>query len=170
MFRVFRKMKEKFKKTPEPKLKKRRISYMRSEIENQLYTPKRTITDIIVHCTASPDNRDIGRAEIDLWHRKRGWKQIGYHFVIRRTGFIEPGRPVDKAGAHCKGNNSNSIGIVLVGIRRFDPRQFLALNDIIARLKTHYPKAVIKGHREYRSAKAQGKTCPNFDVKKVLTV
>ena len=62
-----------------------------------------TIDKIIVHCSATPEGRDIDAAKIDEWHKKRGWKMIGYHFVVKLDGIIELGRPLDMQGAHTKG-------------------------------------------------------------------
>lgn len=44
------------------------------------------IKKIIVHCAATPPSMDVGAAQIDAWHKERGWKGIGYHFVITRGG------------------------------------------------------------------------------------
>ena len=68
----------------------------------------RRIDSIIIHCTASPDYMDIGVKEIDRWHKDRGWSQIGYHYVVRRNGEIERGRPIEQQGAHAKGANQTS--------------------------------------------------------------
>ena len=75
----------------------------------------RKVNLLVIHCAATKPNMDIGRDEIDSWHKARGWSGIGYHYVIRRDGRIESGRPVEQAGAHASGYNANSIGICLVG-------------------------------------------------------
>ena len=64
-----------------------------------------SIRYLVVHCAATPPEMDIGAKEIDLWHRQRGWSGIGYHFVIRRDGRVEAGRPLDRPGAHAQGFN-----------------------------------------------------------------
>ncbi|MBR1449131.1 MAG: N-acetylmuramoyl-L-alanine amidase, partial [Prevotella sp.] len=70
----------------------------------------RTITLIVVHCSAvRPDQRSSAK-DIDGWHRQKGWNGIGYHYVIRRSGQIEPGRPEATVGAHCVNHNSHSLG------------------------------------------------------------
>ena len=62
----------------------------------------RTITFIVIHCSAVRPDQTSSAAQIDTWHRQRGWKLgIGYHYVIRRNGEIEPGRPEYLVGAHC---------------------------------------------------------------------
>lgn len=129
----------------------------------------REINKIIIHCSATKASQDIGAFQIDEWHRKLGWAGIGYHFVIRRNGKIEKGRPPEAAGAHCKGQNKNSIGICLVGgidaagkpENNFTDAQFQALRKLAADLKNNFPTASIHGHYEFAN-----KACPCFDVQK----
>lgn len=88
----------------------------------------RTIDSIIIHCAYTPPGMDIGATEIRRWHvEERGWKDIGYHYVVRRDGDVEPGRDLDgdgdvveEVGAHAAGHNAHSIGICLVGGRAED--------------------------------------------------
>ena len=82
----------------------------------------RLITEIIVHCTATRPEWWAGRhmadkvAEIRRWHvQDRGWKNIGYHYLIDRDGTVAEGRPVDQIGAHVQGKNTGTIGIALFG-------------------------------------------------------
>ena len=76
----------------------------------------RDISEIIVHCTATPRGRDVDTKEIRRWHTEdNGWSDIGYHFVVELDGDIGVGRPQEKSGAHCKGKNSTSIGVCYVG-------------------------------------------------------
>lgn len=74
--------------------------------------PLNTIT---VHCSATRAEQDIGVSTIRAWHRAKGWRDIGYHFVITRTGNIETGRPLSHIGAHVRGHNRGNIGICVVG-------------------------------------------------------
>lgn len=128
----------------------------------------REINKIIIHCSATKANQDIGAFQIDEWHKKQGWSGIGYHYVIRRNGQVENGRPLEVTGAHCKGQNKNSIGICLVGgidakgepENNFTEAQFLALRKLVKNLKQDYPGATIHGHYEFAN-----KACPCFDVK-----
>lgn len=135
----------------------------------------RQINLIVVHCSATRPSQDIGAAEIDRWHRQgNGWSQIGYHYVVRRDGTIEPGRPLEKRGAHVAGHNANSIGICLVGgvaeddaavaEENFTPAQWDALSELLRTLVIAYPKAAIVGHNELD----KGKACPSFDVQIAL--
>ena len=63
----------------------------------------REIDKIIVHCSATQEGKPISAATIDKWHKKRGWRGIGYHYVVGLDGMMEYGRPVEQAGAHVKG-------------------------------------------------------------------
>lgn len=132
----------------------------------------RTITSIIIHCSATAAGKDFTAADIDRWHRAQGWAGIGYHFVICIDGTVEPGRSIDKAGAHCSGHNANSLGICYIGGLASDgktpkdtrtPAQRLALRNLITTLHHIYPNATIHGHREFAP-----KACPCFDVRKEL--
>ena len=136
-------------------------------------TAKRKTTDfIVVHCSATTSKMDIGAAEIDRWHRGKGWQTIGYHYVIRRDGTVEEGREEDRIGAHVQIYNAVSIGICMVGgiaaddektaENNFTPEQFASLKQLIARLETMYPEAVVQGHRDFTGV---AKACPSFDVK-----
>lgn len=127
----------------------------------------REIKKLIVHCSATPPHMDIGATEIRKWHLEKGWADIGYHFVIRRNGDVEDGRPVDQAGAHTQGYNRESIGICLVGGNNeadFSFSQYHSLVALIEKLKTQYGSDItVHGHREFAD-----KLCPCFDVKQLL--
>lgn len=136
---------------------------------------------IVVHVSATPPDRDIGAQEIDEMHRARGWRGIGYHYVIRRDGRVEQGRPENQVGAHVAGWNSVSLGVCLVGGVDADGRpqdsrtaaQTAALEKLLRALVGRYPGATICGHRDL-SPDRDGdgaiepheylKACPCFDV------
>lgn len=130
-------------------------------------------TDFIaVHCSATRPSQDIGAADIRRWHVAKGWADIGYHFVIRRDGTIEHGRPLNVTGAHVEGFNNRSVGVCLVGgvkeddiatpENNFTREQFAALKHVLDEVKAHYPDAVVQGHRDFPGVT---KACPSFDVK-----
>ena len=75
----------------------------------------RTINEIIVHCTATPEGKDYTVEDITRWHKERGFKTIGYHYVVYRDGSVHEGRTLADVGAHCKGHNAHSIGVCYVG-------------------------------------------------------
>lgn len=144
----------------------------------------REIDHIIIHCAETPPDMDIGAAEIDRWHRARGWWGNGYHYVIRRDGTVESAasgkrcRPLEKAGAHVgncgAGWNKRSIGICLVGgcdkhdkeENNFTPEQWTSLKDLVEFLRTMFKDTVIMGHRDLIKLTNSGQTkyCPSFDV------
>ena len=129
----------------------------------------RDIDKIIVHCSATPEGRYTTIEEIRQWHLQRGWKDIGYHYVIYLDGTIHRGRPESVVGAHCSGYNKNSIGVCYIGGVAKDGKtpkdtrtegQKRALREILNRLKRDYPKATLHGHNEFAN-----KACPSFNVK-----
>ena len=127
----------------------------------------RTVQRIIVHCSATPAGRDVTAADIDSWHRQRGFDCIGYHFLVRLDGTIEAGRQLRKAGAHCLGQNARSVGVCYAGgldksgkpADTRTPAQRKALIDLIAALCQAFPGATVHGHREFAA-----KACPCFDA------
>lgn len=129
----------------------------------------RPISKLVVHCAATRPSMDIGADDIRGWHKMRGWSDNGYHYVIRRNGEIELGRPVEKSGAHVRGHNKHSIGICLAGgvdnsgnpEANYTNEQWSALDGLIHRLTREYPNAEVMGHNDLYS----GKACPCFDVK-----
>ena len=84
--------------------------------------PLKKVKYIIVHCSATPEGKDYTAADIDRWHRQQGWECIGYHYVVRLDGMLEPGRSIKYQGAHCKPLNSVSIGISEDSARTASPR------------------------------------------------
>ncbi len=87
------------------------------ELEAEFRSATRDITEVVVHWTAHFINQDVGAEEIHSHHKSDGFKGIGYHYVIRKDGTIERGRPINKEGAHAKenGHNRYSIGVAFVG-------------------------------------------------------
>lgn len=135
-------------------------------------TKNREKTDFIaIHCSATGPKQDFGAADIDKWHRAKGWKCIGYHYVIRRNGTVEEGREELTIGAHVENWNSVSIGVCMVGgvdandpkkaVNNFTPEQFASLKQLLVDLKIRYPSAIIQGHRDFPKV---AKACPCFSV------
>lgn len=159
----------------------------------------RFINQIVIHCSASVNGDSLFRGSlkagnlvtpvqaIDSWHKARGFKRsdefrkrqnqnltsIGYHYVIYTNGTIVTGRHLDEVGAHVQGNNTNSIGVCLVGTDQFTNAQWAALTLLVKSFASMYPKARVLGHRDY-SPDLNGdgqvtrnewlKICPGFDV------
>lgn len=128
----------------------------------------RTITLIIVHCSANRAGSALRMADIDSYHRSLGWIGCGYHYVIPTDGAIEPGRSEEMVGAHCKNHNRHSIGVCYIGGlskggKPADTRtdaQRIALRNLLELLHRRYPDALIVGHRDLDPQKE----CPCFDV------
>lgn len=138
----------------------------------------RSLSEIIVHCSATRPDWMNGKSaasktrEIKLWHtRDRGWKDIGYHWVIDRDGTTVPGRPVEQVGAHTQGRNTGTIGVCLIGghgssasdefSKNFTPEQDRALRALIARLRQQYGALEVSGHNQFAA-----KACPGFNAPK----
>ena len=131
-----------------------------------------TPVSVVLHCAATPDypygNKAfdlIGAADIDSWHRSRGFDCIGYHYVIRQSGMIEDGRPTDRMGAHTKGYNSDTLGICVVGNGRINREQLLALSELYKEFTFDYGITWQEwyGHYEFTDKK----TCPNMPMELV---
>ena len=125
----------------------------------------RTITLLVIHCSAVRPDQNSSAALIDTWHRQRGFHLgIGYHYVVRRNGQIELGRPEFMIGAHCQNHNAHSIGICYEGglNARGQPEdtrtaeQKSALRGLLKDLHRRYPQALIVGHHDLNPHKA----CP----------
>lgn len=149
------------------------------------------VNKIIVHCSATPAGADIGAKEIDTWHKDPplNWSMIGYHFVIRRDGTLEYGRPLTRQGVHVRGHNRRSWGICMVGgVRKahvdgkakmvadnnFTAAQFATLRSVVMMLKAICPDADVLGHRDTSPDRNNNgvvdpwewvKDCPCFDVR-----
>ena len=129
----------------------------------------RRINYIIIHCTATREGQPFTLDDVECWHRQRGWRQCGYHYVIRLDGTIEKGRAEEDIGAHCKGHNHDSIGVCYVGGLDSDGRpcdtrtseQRRAMHALVKELRVAYPGAEVVGHRDLPGVK---KSCPCFDV------
>jgi N-acetylmuramoyl-L-alanine amidase len=141
----------------------------------------RPISEIIIHCTATrpewraDDPTSAKVAEVRRWHvEDRGWKDIGYHFLIDRDGTVAKGRPLEQVGAHVQGHNTGTIGVSLIGghgssaddpfERHFTTKQDKALRKLIADLRKQFPAITkVTGHNQYAN-----KACPGFQVSRWL--
>jgi len=142
----------------------------------------RKINQIIVHCTATrPDwweNKTINEQvkEVTRWHLDRGFSDIGYHFLVSRSGEVVQGRPVEKSGAHAKSHNSDSIGVAMFGgfgsdaddlaTEHFTPLQLAATYELIRKLQEQYG---VKNENVIGHNRISSKSCPGFRVQKWLS-
>lgn len=137
---------------------------------NTLRKSKRSINEIIIHCSATQEGKNFTTDDIKRWHKQRGYSDIGYHYVIYIDGTVHNGRDVDISGAHCVNHNSHSIGICYVGGCEKDGKtpkdtrteaQKDSMLKLLLELRQLYPKAKIHGHRDFAN-----KACPSFDATK----
>jgi len=130
----------------------------------------RKINKIILHCSATPEGREVSVSTIRKWHLQRRFSDIGYHYVIGLDGTIHKGRPIEKVGAHCSYENIGSIGICYVGgmskdMKKAKDTRTQAQKDSLIKLMHEliykYNKDMtIHGHNEFSN-----KSCPSFIVK-----
>lgn len=132
---------------------------------------------IAVHCSATAADVDVDASDIRRWHRSRGWRDIGYHYVITRSGEVQKGRPDDMPGAHEPRINRRSIAVCLIGGSpphgspeqrkglgedNYTNEQWAALEKLVRTLTKTHPDAEVLGHRDVQGVK---KACPSFDAK-----
>lgn len=152
-------------------------------IPQRLKKSERKITEIIIHCSATPDGKDFTVDDIRRWHKQRGYSDVGYHYIVYRNGILAQGRDVNTIGAHAVGHNAHSIGICYIGgmnAENTQPedtrtlRQKARLLSLLVDLRKLYPNARIIGHRDLSLDKnGDGiiepsewmKACPSFDAK-----
>jgi N-acetylmuramoyl-L-alanine amidase len=128
----------------------------------------RAIDKIIIHCSATPEGRVTTVEDIRRWHKERGFSDIGYHYVVCLDGSVHKGRLLEQQGAHCLGQNKNSIGVCYIGGvsktgKSMDTRtkeQKEALKSLVESLKTQYPESVVYGHKDFTNTK----DCPCFNA------
>lgn len=128
----------------------------------------RELKRIILHCSATHDYEPdssafdlIGAKDIDVWHKHRGWNGIGYHYVVRRTGVIERGRPLLEIGAHAKGENTDTVGVCYVGTRRPTDAQLDSLLVLAKKFYTGYGLGAQAWHGHYEFS---NKECPGLPI------
>jgi hypothetical protein len=139
-------------------------------------TARYPVTEIILHCADTRPNWMAGRsladkvAEIRRWHvEQRGWRDIGYHWIVDRFGAVAPGRSESEIGAHVEGHNRGTIGICLLGgygasaddlfEKNFTGAQATAAKRLIGGIKRRTAIGRVSGHQDYAA-----KACPGFRV------
>lgn len=136
----------------------------------------REIRRIFLHCTATREGQYLSAEDIRDMHVNpppvgRGWRDVGYHWIVLLDGTVEPGRDEAKVGAHAEGHNGDSVAIAYVGGLTADgkspkdtrtPEQIDAIDRTIAGVRERHGQGVtVHGHNEVSS-----KACPSFDVSK----
>lgn len=130
----------------------------------------REIDELIWHCTATPAGRETTVAEIDRWHKARGWSGIGYHKVVHLDGSVSDGRPESQVGAHVANRNARTIGYVYVGGVDADdkrkardtrtPAQKRTMERLTREAIKRYGLTMVSGHSDYAN-----KACPSFNAR-----
>ena len=131
----------------------------------------RKINEIILHCSATPEGKDFRAADIDRWHKKQGWKCIGYNYVIDLDGKVEEGRPLSMTGAHTVGHNQNSIGVCYIGgvekdnVKKAKDTRTIAQKEsmyaLVYQLLNLYNLSIANVHCHNEFA---AKACPSFKI------
>lgn len=140
---------------------------------------------LVIHCTATPEGREVSAADIRRWHTSpppagRGWKQVGYTDLIHLDGRVE--RLVDnnedgnvdpwEVTNGAKGYNSVSRHVVYAGGLSSDKKtpkdtrtaaQLEAMAEYVRTFHRRHPSVKIVGHNELAA-----KACPSFDVREWL--
>lgn len=132
---------------------------------------KRSISEIILHCSATPEGKDVTVEAIRQYHIKsRGWSDIGYHYVIYRDGSIHDGRDVNVSGAHCSGHNSHSIGICYIGglekdgKTAKDTRTYKQKESLVKLVKALLKEYKLTPNRVFGHYQFANKACPCFKI------
>lgn len=135
---------------------------------------KNTINIIVIHCSATRETQDYSFEQLEADHKKRGFRECGYNYYIKRNGEVFEGRPIGATLAHAKGHNKNAIAICYEGGldangKPKDTRtkkQKQALMNLVLGFKTIYQKAKILGHRDLSpDLNNDGKITPNEYMK-----
>jgi N-acetylmuramoyl-L-alanine amidase len=128
----------------------------------------------VIHCSATAEGKEITAADVDKWHKAKGWDGIGYHFFIKLDGTIELGRRIKQIGSHVAGHNKNSIGICYAGGVEADNKtpkdtrtkaQMESMKKLVQDLLKQFPTAKVVGHRDFAGV---NKACPSFEVSEWL--
>ena len=135
----------------------------------------RTITMIILHCSATRAGQCYSLEQCRRDHIRQGCRDIGYHYYITRDGTIHTGRPLTQPGAHCRSHNKHSIGICYEGGldaqgEACDTRtsaQRKSMRSLLTKLHHDYPAAIILGHRDLSPDRdGNGRITPNEWLKR----
>ena len=126
---------------------------------------RKSTTRIILHHAAA---KTCDAATVHRWHRQRGWSGIGYHFLVRKNGTVEQGRPENKTGAHASGHNYDSIGICFEGnfeAETMPPAQLHAGQELIIYLRKKYHIQKVQCQREVGNTSCPGRHFPLAQMK-----
>lgn len=128
----------------------------------------RIIKYIVLHCTATSQQATVSAIQ-KYWKETLGWKDPGYHHIIKPDGEIVDLQPISKTSNGVAGYNANSIHISYIGGidskgKGLDNRtltQKISMMVLLKKYKAMFPNAKILGHRDFPNVH---KECPSFDV------
>lgn len=133
-------------------------------------TQRDSTTSIVIHHTGNPTDDDLSAEQLHRSHLNLGWAGVGYHFIVRKDGSIELGRPVECVGAHAEGFNYCSIGIHICGnfnLAEPTEAQINVLPQLIADICDAYgliaSADIVVGHRDLMAT-----ACPGNNLYKQL--
>lgn len=128
-------------------------------------SPRQNTDYIVLH---HADASICSAQDVHRWHLNKGWTGIGYHYFVRKDGTVYRGRPRDVIGAHTQGHNYHSVAICAEGdyeLETMPLAQQKAITELVAELKTIYPKAKVVGHRELQATACPGSRYPLDQIK-----
>lgn len=139
---------------------------------------------VILHCSATEHDKDLGVRDIDAMHREKGWSGCGYHYVIKLDGTVEAGRSLSAVGAHCRGYNNCSVGVCFIGglvngvaTNTLTEAQIRSGRNLVLSLMETYPDATVRTHRSFSpdmngdgkiTSNEWMKQCPCFEVEDLM--
>jgi len=146
----------------------------------------RKIDLIVIHCSATREDRTLTQDDLETLHRRRGFNGTGYHYYIRKDGRVVLTRPLERVGAHTKGWNAHSVGVCYEGGldchgRPADtrtPAQRATLRLLVHQLLETFPGSRVCGHRDLSPDRNGNgeiepeewiKACPCFEVAGLFT-
>lgn len=129
----------------------------------------RSIKYIAVHCTATQPSATVSSIQ-NYWKQNLGWKNPGYHFIVKADGEIVQLLQIEQVSNGVAGYNSQIINIAYIGGidekgKPKDTRTLAQTQSLLKKLqelKKQFPSAKIQGHRDFPNVK---KACPSFDAK-----
>lgn len=142
----------------------------------------RKVDTVFLHCSDSAYGESL---IIDQWHKQRGWKTIGYHYIILNgrpfrdvrfidflDGQVQPGHALNddpifaanEVGAHVAGRNSTSLGVCLIGTTSFTAAQLTSAREVCLSLLRKFELKIVNVKGHYEDPGSGGKTCPNIPM------
>jgi hypothetical protein len=151
---------------PQPKIREDLpVKFSKLPMPVQFVKPKRKVSKVFLHCSASDNPKHDNPQTIEKWHLERNFSEIGYHFYINQAGEVFQCRDVEKIPAAQKGHNTGSIAICCGGLTTFSQAQLTALYMLCKRIAEAFNNDIeFWGHCEVEPKK----TCPVYPWRTIL--